>query len=71
MNTADHSAQAEQPPGTDPPGPDDRPQPQTSTAPSTAQDSMDSYWEKSIADELEARSRYATSDSPPFDADPQ
>jgi hypothetical protein len=71
MNTADHSAQAEQPPGTNPPGPDDRPQPETSTAPSTAQDSTDSHWKKSIEDELEARSRYGTSDRPPLEAGPQ
>jgi hypothetical protein len=59
------------PPGTNPPGRDDRPQPETSTAPSTAEDSTGGHWEREIADQLEARSWAATSDSPPLDADPQ
>jgi len=46
MNTADHNGQAEQSPGTNPPGPDDRPQPETSTAPSTAEDRTRIPWQK-------------------------
>jgi hypothetical protein len=31
---------------------------------------MDSSWKESIADELKARSRYATSDAPPAEEEP-